>query len=110
MHSSHFLKRGLEALIRDLHEGGLAGNFGQDKTLEGVLNFVLKCYICQMANGQGQITGLYTPLPISISIFLSKLPLMHRTPMQAHATLDYSYVYLGGSFNGFCFRIAKNTT
>lgn len=73
-----------ETLIKDLHVGGLAGHFGQDKTFElvasrfffslpqlrkDVHNFVIRCLVCQKAKGHSQNTGLYTPLPITKSIW-----------------------------------------
>eukprot|EP00253_Pinus_taeda_P030585 PITA_30585 len=66
-----------ENIIREKHNGGLAGHFGIDKTLEqlshfyfwprmrrDVQRFVAKCKVCQLAKGHRQNTGLYMPLPI----------------------------------------------
>ena len=65
-------------LIQEKHNGGLAGHFGIDRTLDqlshfhywpkmrrDVQRFVTRCKVCQLANGYSQNTGLYTTLPIS---------------------------------------------
>lgn len=64
----------------ELHDGGLGGHFGRDKTLglveekfywpkmQGdVTKHVMKCRICHLAKGKSQNTGLYTPLPVPIA-------------------------------------------
>ena len=66
-----------ENLIREKHNGGLSGHFGQDKTFALVSNFyfwpkiqhdvkkfVEGCRVCQHEKGRSQNTGLYQPLPI----------------------------------------------
>eukprot|EP00253_Pinus_taeda_P030068 PITA_30068 len=66
-----------ENLIQEKHNGGLAGNFGIDKTLDqfshfyywpkmrrDVQRFVTRCKVRQLAKGHSQNIGLYTPLPI----------------------------------------------
>jgi hypothetical protein len=66
-----------ENLVREKHNGGLAGHFGHDKTFAklsesyfwpGMLayekRFVDRCRICQHAKGRKQNIGLYQPLPI----------------------------------------------
>ena len=66
-----------ENLLKEKHSGGLAGHFGQDKTLAQlqefyywshmqtyVNKFVERCKICQYAKGRSQNIGLYQPLPI----------------------------------------------
>ena len=83
-----------ENLIKKKHNGGLAGNFGHDKTFEKlqhfyywpkmrskVQKFVNKCKICQHAKGKSQNAGLYAPLLIPnrpwdsiITDFVSGLP------------------------------------
>jgi hypothetical protein len=64
-------------LIKEKHSGGLARNFGHDKTFAQLRNsyfwpsmraevkmFVKKCRICQYAKGRQQNIALYQPLPI----------------------------------------------
>ena len=71
-----------EALIKEAHSGGLAGHFGQNKTLEITSkryywpqirkdsnNFVKRCPICQRTKGSSTNPGLYSPLPIPTSIW-----------------------------------------
>ena len=66
-----------EFLITELHGGGLAGHFGQDKTFaivadrfywprmrRDVHTVVDRCRICQLNKGTKQQAGLYSPLPI----------------------------------------------
>jgi hypothetical protein len=66
-----------EFIIHELHGGGLAGHFGQDKTYSLVANrfywpgmrkdvntIVNRCRICQLNKGNKTNAGLYTPLPI----------------------------------------------
>jgi hypothetical protein len=69
-----------ENLIKEKNNGGLSGNFGQDRTSNQVndlyywqgmqnqvKNFVEKRRICQHhVKGRSQNTGLYHPLPIPI--------------------------------------------
>ena len=65
-------------LIKEKNCGGLAGNFGINKTLiflkdkyywpqiyEDVQNFVRSCGIYQVAKGVSQNTRLYTPIFIT---------------------------------------------
>ncbi|XP_038683092.1 uncharacterized protein LOC119983499 [Tripterygium wilfordii] len=66
-----------EFLIQELHQGGLAGHFGIDKTLSlvedrfywphlrrDVTKVVKQCRICQLNKGIKHNTGLYTPLQV----------------------------------------------
>lgn len=66
-----------EAIIREAHGGGLAGDFGRDKTLimvqerfywpklvQDVEKIVKRCVTCHKAKMHGSNAGLYTPLPI----------------------------------------------
>ncbi|XP_038691133.1 uncharacterized protein LOC119989586 [Tripterygium wilfordii] len=66
-----------EFLILELHEGGLAGHFGIDKTLSlvedrffwphlrrDVTKVVKQCRVCQINKGGKHNTGLYNPLPV----------------------------------------------
>ncbi|XP_054789480.1 uncharacterized protein LOC129295022 [Prosopis cineraria] len=66
-----------EAIIWEAHDGGLAGHFGRDKTVDLVKeNFywprleldvnrhIQRCRIYHLAKSKGQNTGLYMPLPI----------------------------------------------
>ena len=66
-----------EFIIQELHGGGMAGHFGQDKTYflvadrfywpnmrRDINTIVSRCRICQMNKGGKHNTGLYTPLPI----------------------------------------------
>ena len=66
-----------ESLIREFHEGGLAGHFGVDKTYElvsesffwpslrkDVLHIVQRCTTCHKAKTTLQPHGKYLPLPI----------------------------------------------
>ena len=65
-----------ELIIQESHAGGLAGHFGQDKTLQlvqenfywpkivrDVRKIVRGCSICRKAKMQRSNAGLYTPLP-----------------------------------------------
>ena len=62
-------------LVWEIHAGGLAGHFDEDKTIEeverqfywlglkrGVVKIVGQCRTCQLAKHRKQNTGLYTPL------------------------------------------------
>jgi len=64
-------------VIQELHKGGLAGHFGRDKTIslvedrffwpslkKDVAMVIQRCRVCQLAKGQRQNFGLYTPLSI----------------------------------------------
>ena len=64
-------------LVWEIHVGGFAGHFGQDKTIEevecqfywpslrrGVSKIVGQCCTCQLAKHRKQNTSLYTPLPV----------------------------------------------
>jgi hypothetical protein len=64
-------------LLKEKHNGGLAGHFVHDKTFAQLSNsyywlsmraevkkFVKKCIIFEYAKGRQQNTGLYQPLPI----------------------------------------------
>jgi hypothetical protein len=66
-----------ENLLKEKHSGGLARNFGHDKTFsklnesyfwprmrEDVKRFMERCRICQHSKGKRQNAGLYQPLPI----------------------------------------------
>jgi hypothetical protein len=66
-----------EFVIQELHEGGIAGHFSRDKTISlledhffwpvlcrDVTTVTQCCRVCQLAKGQRQNSGLYTPLPI----------------------------------------------
>lgn len=66
-----------ENIVWEKHNGGLAGHFGINKTLEqlghfyywpkmsrDVQRFVNMCKVCQLSKGHSQNTGLYTPLPV----------------------------------------------
>ncbi len=66
-----------EFVIQKLHEGGLAGHFGRDKTISliedcffwpglrrDVTTVTQRWRVCQLAKGQRQNSELYTPLPI----------------------------------------------
>ncbi|XP_068312511.1 transposon Ty3-I Gag-Pol polyprotein [Pyrus communis] len=66
-----------DVIISELHEGGLAGHFGCDKTLRlieekfywpklhrDVAKHVSRYRVCHIAKSRSQNTGLYTPLPI----------------------------------------------
>ncbi|PKU70505.1 hypothetical protein MA16_Dca027660 [Dendrobium catenatum] len=66
-----------EFLVWELHDGGLAGHFGQAKTVAALENrfywptlkrdvgkLLRRCHTCQLAKQRKQNTGLYTPLPV----------------------------------------------
>ncbi|GKB56621.1 RNA-directed DNA polymerase [Tanacetum coccineum] len=66
-----------EEIIRETHEGGLAGHFGRDKTLanvqekffwpkmgQDVKRLVDRCVTWHKAKSHGTNAGLYTPLPV----------------------------------------------
>jgi hypothetical protein len=87
-----------ENLLKEKHNGGLAGHFGHDKTFaklsesyfwpgmwSEVKRFVDRCRICQHSKGRKQNAGFYQPLPIperlwdEISMdFVLGLPRMQR--------------------------------
>ena len=63
--------------MKEKHSGGLAGNFGHEKTFAklsksyfwpgmrtDVKIFVDRCRICQHSKGRKQNVGFYQPLPI----------------------------------------------
>jgi hypothetical protein len=64
-----------EAIIKEAHEGGLAGHFGRDKTLtlvqenftwpktvRDVVRHMKQCQTCHLAKSRKQNIGLYIPL------------------------------------------------
>ncbi|XP_020701222.1 uncharacterized protein LOC110113127 [Dendrobium catenatum] len=66
-----------EFLVWELHAGGLAGHFGQSKTIAALENrffwptlkhdvgkLIKRCHTCQLAKQCKQNTSLYTPLPV----------------------------------------------
>ncbi|XP_054783928.1 uncharacterized protein LOC129290887 [Prosopis cineraria] len=66
-----------EAIIWEAYDGGLAGYFRRDKTInlvkenfywpqleQDVNRHMQRCRICHLAKSKGQNTGLYMPLPI----------------------------------------------
>lgn len=66
-----------ESLIKELHEGGLAGHFGIEKTVALVLEYfyrpkisrdveylIRRCIVCHKANIHTLPQGLYMPLPV----------------------------------------------
>jgi hypothetical protein len=66
-----------ENLLKEKHNGGLAGHFGHDNTFEKlresyfwsgmrseVKKLVDRCRICQHSKGRKQNVGFYQPLPI----------------------------------------------
>jgi len=72
-----FPARPSEILSWEIHVGGLAGHFGQNKTIDvvehlfywpslkkDVTKIVSQCRTCQLAKQQKQIAGPYTPLPV----------------------------------------------
>lgn len=69
-----------EAIIAEVHAGGLAGHFGIDKTLawlhdqfywpkmeRDVARIVKKCKVCRIAKTRGSNAGLYQPLPVPMA-------------------------------------------
>lgn len=69
-------------LVREMHEGGLAAHLGREKTIsqmraqffwphlrKDVTRYVQNCPVCQIYKGQSQNTGLYSPLPVPVSIW-----------------------------------------
>jgi hypothetical protein len=66
-----------ENLLKEKHNGGLAGHFSHDKTFtklsesyfwpgmwSEVKRFVNRCRICQHSKGRKKNAGFYQPLPI----------------------------------------------
>jgi hypothetical protein len=66
-----------ENLLKEKHSGGLARNFGHEKTFVqlnslyywpgmriDVKKFMNKWIICEHAKGKRQSTGLYQPFPV----------------------------------------------
>lgn len=66
-----------ELLIREVHEGGLAGHFGIEKTVEVLNGYVYwprvkrdvehvirRCLVCQRAKSNSLNHGLHLPLPV----------------------------------------------
>ncbi|GKV53725.1 hypothetical protein SLEP1_g60242, partial [Rubroshorea leprosula] len=69
-----------DSIIWEVHNGGLAGHFGRDKTLalvkesfywpkleQNVIRHIQRCKVCHRAKTINQNTGLYLPLPIPTS-------------------------------------------
>ncbi|PKU86846.1 putative mitochondrial protein [Dendrobium catenatum] len=69
-------------LIQEVHGGGLAAHLGREKTVEqmqqrfywphlrrDISRFVERCQVCQVYKGARQNAGLYTPLPVPMSIW-----------------------------------------
>ncbi|RDX94554.1 Tf2-6, partial [Mucuna pruriens] len=69
-----------ELLVKETHEGGLMGHYGELKTFETlnehfywphmrryVHHIYERCLVCRMENSKVSPHGLYTPLPISTS-------------------------------------------
>ena len=67
-------------IIKEVHNGGLSGHFGRDKTVallndrffwprmkRDVNHYILRCRTCHLAKSKSQNTGLYTPLPVPIA-------------------------------------------
>jgi Integrase zinc binding domain len=64
-------------IIKEVHDGGLSGHFGRDKTnallqdrfywpkmMNDVNHYILRCRTCHLAKTKSQNSGLYTPLPV----------------------------------------------
>jgi Integrase zinc binding domain/Integrase core domain len=64
-------------IIKEVHDGGLSGHFGRDKTgallqncfywpkmMKDVNHYILRCRTCHLAKIKSQNSGLYTPLHV----------------------------------------------
>jgi Integrase zinc binding domain len=64
-------------IIKEVHDGGLSGHFGRDKTgallqdrfywpkmMKDVNHYILRCRTCHLAKTNSQNSGLYTPFPV----------------------------------------------
>jgi len=97
-----------ELLIREVHEGFLAGHFGEKKTLimlkehyfwpcmdKDVQDVIKRCVVCQMAKSHPLPQGLCTPLPVpsflweDVSMdFILGLPRSQRSKDSILAVVD----------------------
>jgi Integrase zinc binding domain len=98
-------------IIKEVHDGGLSGHFGRDKTgsllqdrfywpkmMKDVNHYILRCRTCHLAKTKSQNSGLYTPLPVpntpweDVSMdFMMGLPRTQRSKDSIMVVVDRFY-------------------
>ncbi|RDX84928.1 hypothetical protein CR513_33948, partial [Mucuna pruriens] len=101
-----------ELLIREAHEGGLMGHFGEQKTYEtlhehfywphmqrDVYHICARCLLCNTAKSKVSSKGLYTPLSIPTTPWVDiSMDFVIGLPRSRELFLALTYLLCNGEF------------